>query len=60
MVLILDGNSKTDAQLVQSLLLDMLEAFDQIGAVTNQIVSSPKRPDFLHARATCSELPSCI
>ena len=60
LVLIFDGSSGNRGK-VQSLLFDLFKAFffdreqSQIG-----FFSSPKRPIFLNACATCSELPSII
>ena len=57
MILILDGTSKIGAQ---SGLFDLFMAFDKIESGHKSDVFSPKRPVFLHACATYSELPSNI
>ena len=41
----------------QALLFDLFKAFDEIGCIYN---NSPTSPTFLHACATCSEIPSDI
>ena len=51
MVLLLDGNSEIVAE--KFLIFDLFKAFNSI---TTDFFS-PKRPIFLHACATCSELP---
>ena len=44
----------------QSLLSDLLKAFDEIESSHKSDIISPKRPIFIHVRATYSGLPSNI
>ena len=57
-VLILDGNSEIGAHEELSLLSDLLKAFDKIESSHKSHIFYPKGPIFLHACATCSQLPS--
>ena len=59
MELLLYGQ-KWCARKVQYLLFELFKAFERLRAVKNRIIISPKRPSFLYACATCSELPSGI
>ena len=58
-VIISDGTSSRHVG-IQSLLFDLLKAFDQIESIHKSDLFYPKIPTFLHACATCSELPSNI
>ena len=61
MVLILDGNSEIVAHVrSKHCYLICLRHLIRSRTVTNRIVFSPKRRIFLHACATCSELPSTL
>ena len=44
----------------QSLLFDIFKAFSQIESIHKSDILHPKKTHFLHACATCSELPSSI
>ena len=48
------------ARAEQSLLFDMFKAFDWIESCQKSKYFYPKRPVFLHAHATCLEVPSNI
>ena len=57
MVFILDGNSEIGVHVRSNIcFFDLCKAFDKIEIV----FLSPKRPIFLHACETCSELPCNI
>ena len=58
MALISDGNFEIGAHVVANLC--SLISLRHLRDVTNRMFFSPKRPTFLHACATCSEIPSDI
>ena len=61
MVLITDANSEIGAHAGSNLLSDLFKAFDLIESSHKSNFFAPKiHIFFLHANATCSELPSDI